>query len=206
VGINDDQLKTCDISSNASCTTNAGSPVVAIIHETIGIEYALLDTVHAYTASQSIVDATNKKDWREGRAGAHNITPSSTGAAIAVTQAIPDLKDKFDGISLRVPVIAGSVADITFVAKRDTSKEEVNSILEAASKEERWKGVFTVTNEELVSSDIIGMPFASIVDLKMTRQAGPRLIKVLAWYDNEMGYTYSLVEHVVRSGKHLARA
>lgn len=203
VGINDEALKECDISSNASCTTNAGSPLISILHDGIGIEYALLNTTHAVTASQSLVDAPNKKDWREGRAAAHNIVPSSTGAAIAVTKAIPDLIGKFDGISLRVPVIAGSIADITFLAKRETSVEEVNALLEKASKEERWKGVFTVTHEELVSSDIIGMPFASIADLKMTRVVGGRLVKVLAWYDNEMGYTYALVEHVVRSGKNI---
>lgn len=203
VGINDEALKECDISSNASCTTNAGSPLISILHDAIGIEYALLNTTHAVTASQSLVDAPNKKDWREGRAAAHNIVPSSTGAAIAVTKAIPDLIGKFDGISLRVPVIVGSIADITFLAKRETSVEEVNSLLEKSSKEDRWKGVFTATHEELVSSDIIGMPFASIADLKMTRVVGGRLVKVLAWYDNEMGYTYSLVEHVVRSGKYI---
>lgn len=203
IGINDEQLQTCDISSNASCTTNAGSPLVAILHETIGIEYALLNTVHAYTATQALVDGPSKKGYREGRAAAHNIVPSSTGAAIAVTQAITDLKDRFDGISLRVPIIVGSIADITFLAKRDTSVEEVNDLLRKAAAEQRWRGIFSATDEELVSSDIVGMPFASIADLKMTRVVGGRLVKVLSWYDNEMGYTYSLVEHVVRSGKHI---
>jgi glyceraldehyde 3-phosphate dehydrogenase len=149
------------------------------------------------------VDAPNKKDWREGRAAAMNIVPSSTGAAIAVTKALPDLAGKFDGISLRVPVVTGSIADITFLAKRETSVEEINSILEKAAHEPRWKGVFTASNEELVSTDIRAMPFASIADLKMTRVVGGRLVKVLAWYDNEMGYTYTLVEHVVRSGKYI---
>jgi glyceraldehyde 3-phosphate dehydrogenase len=205
VGINDEGLADIDISSNASCTTNAGSPVVAILHEAVGIEYALLNTTHAYTASQSIVDAPNKKDWREGRAAAMNIVPSSTGAAVAVTKALPDLVGKFDGISLRVPVVTGSIADITFLAKRETSVEEINGLLEKAAQESRWKGVFTASNEELVSTDIRGLPFASIADLKMTRVVGGRLVKVLAWYDNEMGYTYTLVEHVVRSGKYIRK-
>ena len=203
MGINEDELATCQISSNASCTTNAGSPVIQILHETIGIEKAMLNTIHAYTASQRIVDSPNAKDWREGRAGAQNIIPSTTGAAIAVTQVIKDLKGKFDGISMRVPVITGSVADITFLAKRNTTIEEVNDILRKAAKEKRWQGVFAATDEEIVSSDIVGEPHASIADLKFTRVVDGNLVKVLAWYDNEMGYTHTLVDHVVKSGQHI---
>ena len=203
MGINDDRLATCDISSNASCTTNAGSPVMAILHEKIGIEKALLNTVHAYTASQSIVDGPAKKDFREGRAAAQNIVPSSTGAAIAVTKVLPELAGKFDGISIRVPVVVGSIVDITFIAKRDTTVEEVNKILKEASAEPRWKSVFSVTEEKLVSSDIKGNSHASIADLSFTRVVGGNLVKVLAWYDNEMGYTYTLVEHVIKSGSNL---
>ena len=203
MGINEDELATCQISSNASCTTNAGSPVIQILHETIGIEKAMLNTIHAYTASQRIVDSPNAKDWREGRAGAQNIIPSTTGAAIAVTQVIKDLKGKFDGISMRVPVITGSVADITFLAKRNTTVEEVNDILRKAAKEKRWQGVFAATDEEIVSSDIVGEPHASIADLKFTRVVDGNLVKVLAWYDNEMGYTHTLVDHVVKSGQHI---
>lgn len=203
MGINEQKLQTCQISSNASCTTNASSPLIQILDEKIGIEKALLNTVHAYTASQSIVDSPNKKDYREGRAGAQNIVPSSTGAAIAVTEALEQLKGKFDGISMRVPVVAGSIADITFISKRDTSVEEVNEILKNAAKEERWSKIFSTTDEPLVSSDIIGTSFASIVDLKFTRVVGGNLVKVLAWYDNEIGYTYSLVEHVIKSGSYL---
>ncbi len=199
MGINDDKLAICDITSNASCTTNAGSPMIAILHETLGIEKALLNTVHGYTASQGIVDGPNKKDFREGRAAAQNIVPSSTGAAIAVTKVIPDLIGKFDGISIRVPVVVGSIVDVTFIAKRDTTKEEVNNILIKASQDKRWTGQFTVTNEQLVSSDIIGSRYASIADLSFTRVIG-NLVKVLAWYDNEMGYTYTLVEHVIKIG------
>jgi len=203
MGVNEDKLKTCDISSNASCTTNAGSPILAILDEELGIEKAMLNTVHGYTATQSIVDTPNKKDFRKGRAAAVNIIPSTTGAAIATTKALTDLEGNFDGISLRVPVIVGSVADITFIAKRDTTVEEVNEILKNASKEERWKNVFSASEEHLVSSDIIGSPYASLADLNFTRVVGGNLVKVLTWYDNEMGYTYALVDHVIKSGAHI---
>ncbi len=203
MGINEDLLGNTDISSNASCTTNAGSPLIAILHETIGIEKAILNTVHAYTASQSIVDGPSKKDFREGRSAAQNIVPSSTGAAIAVTKVIPDLKNKFDGISIRVPVVVGSIVDITFISKRNTSIEEVNDILKKAAKDERWQKTFTVTEEPLVSSDIVGSHYASIADLAFTRVVDGNLVKVLAWYDNEMGYTYTLVDHVVKTGSTL---
>jgi len=205
MGVNEEILKTCNISSNASCTTNAASPVIQILHEEIGIEKAMLNTTHAYTASQRIVDSLNPKDFREGRAGATNIIPTSTGAAIAVTKAIPDLEGKFDGIAMRVPVVSGSIADITFVAKRDTTAEEVNKILSRAAKNPRWKKVFTVTNEPVVSSDIVGSAYASIADLSFTRVTGGNLVKVLSWYDNEMGYTHALVEHVIVSGLHTKR-
>lgn len=201
LGVNENKLTTCDISSNASCTTNASSPVIAILDEVIGIEKAILSTTHAYTASQSIVDGPNKKDYREGRAGAQNIVPSSTGAAIAVTKAFTQLSGKFDGISIRVPVPAGSIADITFIAKRNTTVEEVNDALRKAANTDRWKMIFDATDEELVSSDIQGNIHASIADLKMTRVVDGNLVKVLAWYDNEMGYTHTLVEHAVKVGK-----
>jgi glyceraldehyde 3-phosphate dehydrogenase len=199
MGLNEDTVKSYPITSNASCTTNSASPVIAILDESIGIEKAILSTTHAYTASQAIVDGPAKKDMKEGRAAAQNIVPTSTGAAIAVTQAYPNLKGKFDGISLRVPVPAGSIADITFVAKRPTSVEEVNAILKKASQDPRWEGIFSVTEEELVSSDIVGEPHASIADLGMTRVVDGNLVKVLAWYDNEMGYTESLVRHVLKA-------
>ncbi len=203
MGINEDKLETCQITSNASCTTNAASPVIQVLHETIGIEKAILNTVHAYTQSQSIQDGPNKKDWREGRAAAANIVPTSTGAAIAVTKAITDLEGKFDGISIRVPVTVGSIADVTFITKRDTTVEEVNDILRKAAGEKRWEGILKVTDEELVSSDIIGEPFGAIVDSKLTRVVGGNLVKVLSWYDNEGGYTHTLVEHVRRMAKFL---
>jgi len=201
MGMNEDKLSTCEISSNASCTTNAGSPLLAILDEAIGVEKAVLNTVHAYTASQSIVDGPAKKDMREGRAAAQNIVPSTTGAAIAVTKVMTHLEGLFDGISIRVPVVAGSIVDVTFIAKKNTSVEEVNSILKKAAADTRWKGIFTVTEENLVSSDIKGNPHASIADLAFTKVVGGNLVKVLAWYDNEMGYTYTLVRHVVEAGK-----
>jgi glyceraldehyde 3-phosphate dehydrogenase len=201
MGINEEKLSTCIITSNASCTTNAGSPLIAILDESIGIEKAVLNTVHGYTASQSLVDGPSKKDMREGRAAAQNIVPSSTGAAIAVTKAFTGLAGLFDGIAMRVPVVAGSMVDITFIAKRDTTKEEVNQILKQASTMGRWKGVFTVTEEELVSTDIIGSTYGSIADLALTRVVGGNLVKVMAWYDNEMGYTQTLISHVSKLGQ-----
>jgi len=203
IGANEGKFGTCNVSSNASCTTNAASPLIGILDEAIGIERALLSTTHAYTASQSLVDGGKAKDLRESRAAAHNIVPSSTGAAKATALAYPALKGKFDGISLRVPVIAGSIVDVTFVAKRPTSAEEVNQILTKAAGSDRWKRIFAVSEEPLVSSDILGTPYGAIADLAMTRVVDGTLVKVLAWYDNEMGYAYTLVEHVREVAKRL---
>jgi len=200
LGVNEEKFGTCDITSNASCTTNAASPLIAILHESIGVEKAILNTVHGYTASQALVDGPSKKDLREGRAAAQNIVPSSTGAAVAVTEAFPELKGLFDGISIRVPVPAGSIVDITFIAKRNTTKEEVNEILKKASTDPKWSKLFAITEEPLVSSDILGESHASIADLEMTRVVGGNLVKVMGWYDNEMGYTYTLVDHVIKTG------
>ncbi len=201
MGINEWALKDCQISSNGSCTTNSASPVIQILNDTVGIEKAVLNTVHAYTATQKIVDSPDARDWRRGRAAAQNIVPATTGAAKAVTKVIPDLEGLFDGIALRVPVIAGSVADITFISKRNTSAEEINNILKAAAAEERWKNIFTVTEDQVVSSDILGLPYASIADLEYTRVVGGNLVKVLAWYDNEIGYTHTLMDHVIKAAQ-----
>ena len=203
LGVNEEKLATCEISSNASCTTNAVGPVMGILDEAIGIERAILNTTHAYTASQAIVDGVAPDDFRRGRAGAINMGPSSTGAAKATALVYPQFKGKFDGIAVRVPVASGSLADVTFVAKRATSAEEVNEALRAAAKTERWKKVFSVTEEPLVSSDILGLPYGSIADLGMTRVVDGTLVKVLAWYDNEMGYAHTLVQHVLAVTKHL---
>lgn len=196
MGANEDKIKTCDITSNASCTTNAASPLIGILKEAIGIEKAILNTVHAYTASQALVDGPSKKDLREGRAAAQNIIPSTTGAAIATTLAYPDLKGKFDGISIRVPVPAGSIVDVTFIASKPTTVDEVNGALTKAASSDRWKKVFAVTNEPLVSSDILGARFGAIADLGMTQVVDGNLVKVLAWYDNEASYVHTLCEHV----------
>ena len=201
MAMNEEKLKGCQISSNASCTTNAANPVISILNDTIGVEKALLNTVHAYTATQALVDGPSKKDLREGRAAAMNIVPSSTGAAVAITKVLPHLTGKFDGISIRVPVPVGSVVDVTFISKKDTTTEEVNEILKNAAADPRWKGIFAVTEEQLVSSDIVGNSHASIADLAFTRVVGGNLVKVLAWYDNEMGYTHTLVRHVIEAGK-----
>lgn len=201
MGVNESEFAGCEVTSNASCTTNAASPLVAILDEAVGIERALLSTVHAYTASQSLVDGPNKKDFRDGRAAAQNIIPSTTGAAIAVTKAYPSLVGKFDGISLRVPVPVGSMVDVTFDAKRPTTVEEINAVLTAAATSAKWRGLFAVTREPLVSSDIIGATFASIADLSYTLVADGTLVKVMAWYDNETSYTHTLVEHVAALGK-----
>jgi len=200
MGVNDDNLSVCTVSSNASCTTNAGSPVMTILDEEIGIEKAVLNTIHGYTATQSIVDGPKKGDFRKGRAAAQNIIPSTTGAAIATTKALPQLEGKFDGVAVRVPVIVGSIADITFIAKKDTTVEEINETLQKASLDERWEGIFSATNEPIVSQDIVGNTNASIADLSFTKVVDGNLVKVLAWYDNEIGYTHSLVRHVIKTG------
>ncbi|USN88107.1 MAG: type I glyceraldehyde-3-phosphate dehydrogenase [Candidatus Nomurabacteria bacterium] len=205
MGVNHDALATCQISSNASCTTNATSPLIAILKESIGIEKAVLNTVHAYTASQSLVDGPSKKDLRAGRAAAINIVPSTTGAAIATTLAHTELKDKFDGIAMRVPVPVGSIVDVTFIASKDTTVEEVNKALADAAENPRWKNLFAATTEQIVSSDIIGSRVGSIADLSFTKVVGGNLVKVLAWYDNETSYTQTLVEHVRAVAGHIAK-
>ncbi len=204
IGANEDKFGKCEITSNASCTTNAASPLIGVLLETIGIERALLNTTHAYTASQSLVDGGRAKDLREQRAAAQNMVPTSTGAAKATSLAYPSLSGKFDGISVRVPVPAGSLVDVTFVASRPTTVEEVNAALKAAAATDRWKRVFAVSEEPLVSTDILGLPYGSIADLSMTRVVDGTLVKVMAWYDNEMGYVHTLVEHVAEVGKHLS--
>ncbi len=204
MGVNEDKLPTCAVTSNASCTTNATSPLVAILKEAIGIEKAVLNTVHAYTASQSLVDSPNKKDVRSGRAAAINIIPSSTGAAKATTLAHTELQNKFDGIAMRVPVPVGSIVDVTFVASRKTTAEEVNEALRKGAESDTWKHLFAVTDEPVVSTDIIGARYASVADLSFTRVVDGDLVKVLAWYDNETSYTHALVEHAIAASKSLS--
>lgn len=204
MGINNGELKNYQLTSNASCTTNAAAPVIQVLSENPGIVKAVLNTVHAYTATQSIVDSPTKgKDFRRGRAAAQNMAPSTTGAAIAVTRVVKELENKFDGIAIRVPVVSGSIADITFVAKRKTSAEEINAILKKASQEPRWQGILKVTDEQIVSSDIVGEPYGAIVDAQFTKVIDGDLVKVLSWYDNEFGYVSTLVKHVIAAAKYL---
>jgi glyceraldehyde 3-phosphate dehydrogenase (phosphorylating) len=198
-GVNDKKLKKSDkIISNASCTTNCTAPVVSILNNRLGIKKALLTTIHGYTATQSLVDGPHKKDPRRGRAAAENIVPTSTGAAIATTLALPELKNKFDGMAVRVPVIDGSLVDITAVVKKKTTVDNVNKIFKDAAKNPLYKNVLTVNTEPIVSRDILGSPYSAIVDLSFTKVIGGDLVKVLAWYDNEYGYSCRLVEMVER--------
>ena len=203
MGVNDDLIKTCTITSNASCTTNAAGSPLAVMRDTVGVEYALLNTVHSYTATQAIVDAPvkpGKKDYRKGRAAAMNIIPSSTGSAIATTKAIPELAGKFDGIAVRVPTPVGSIVDITFIAGRETTAEEVNKFFRIAAESDQYKGLLRVEENQVVSSDIIGDTHVAIIDPAFTRVVG-NLVKILAWYDNEAGYSQALVRQVEKMGQ-----
>jgi glyceraldehyde 3-phosphate dehydrogenase len=202
IGLNENEIKEFKITSNASCTTNAASPVIAVMAENPGIEKAVLNTVHAMTNTQTVVDSPVKgSDFRRGRAASQNIIPSTTGAAIAVTKIFKELEGKFDGIALRVPVITGSIADITFISKKKTSVEEINEIFKKAAASPKWKGILKVVEDQIVSSDIIGEPYGAIVDLKFTKVIDGDLVKVLSWYDNEWGYCAMLVKHVLKAAE-----
>lgn len=193
LGVNEEKLsKTDDVLSCASCTTNCLAPATSVIKEKFGIKKALMSTVHAYTADQNIVDGPHK-DLRRARTAAINIVPTTTGAAVAVTETIPSLKGKFDGMAIRVPVPVGSLCDVTFLLGKKTTIEAVNEAFVKASKG-KLKGILEASEEELVSSDIIGNPHSSIVDLKSTALVGGDLLKVVAWYDNEWGYSNRLVD------------
>lgn len=194
-GVNTKDGKT-NIFSCASCTTNNVSPVIEIIGRRVGIKKAILNTIHAYTASQSIVDGASKEKPRMGRAAAMNLVPASTGAAIATIKTLPQYDGKFDGIAIRTPVVVGSISDITFIAERATSAEEINKILKEEAATERYKEVVSVSNEPLVSTDIIQSTFAAIVDMEMTRVVDGDLCKIMAWYDNEWGFTNQMIRQI----------
>jgi glyceraldehyde 3-phosphate dehydrogenase len=196
-GANSTHEPTTGIISCASCTTNCITPVVEVMGRRIGVQKAIMTTVHAYTATQAIVDRPNKRR-RRGRAAAVNLIPASTGAAIATTKALPQYAGKFDGIAVRVPVVIGSLADIVFLTSRRTTAEEVNTILTEEANSERYRGVLGVTDEPLVSSDIIQDPRASVVDLELTQVVDGNLVKVMSWYDNEWGYTSQMIREAVR--------
>lgn len=194
LGVNEGDLKQEDnIFSMASCTTNCLAPMTKIIEDNFGIEHALMTTTHSYTADQVLVDGPHK-DMRRARAAAANIIPTTTGAAVATGLVIPSLRGKFDGLSLRVPTIVCSVCDAVYVLKRDVSSEEVNEAIKRAAGEDRYKGILTCTNEPLVSSDYIGNPYSSIVDLEYTMVVGGRMLKMISWYDNEWGYSNRLAD------------
>ena len=184
------------IFSCASCTTNNISPLIEILGRRIGIKKAILNTTHAYTASQTLVDGPSKKKPRMGRAAAMNLVPATTGAAVATTKALPQYKGKFDGIAVRTPVVVGSISDITFVAERATSLEEINAILKEEAATERYKKVISVSEEPLVSTDIIQSTFAAVVDTEMTRVVDGDLCKIMAWYDNEWGFTNQMIRQI----------
>lgn len=196
LGVNEHELtREDDIISNASCTTNCIAPVMAVLEREFGIEKSLMTTVHSYTASQRLLDAP-AKDLREARSAAENIVPTTTGAAIATTKVIPSLEGKFDGLSVRVPTAVVSLSDITAVLKRNTTKEEINEVFKRAAADPFYQGILTVTDEPLVSMDFKGNSHSSIVDLPLTNVVGGNLVKVVAWYDNEWGYSNRLVEIV----------
>lgn len=201
LGANDDKIEgSSPVVSNASCTTNSLGAVMAILDAEFGVEKSMLTTVHSYTASQRLQDAP-AKDLREGRNAAENIVPTSTGAALAVTKALPGLKGKFDGISMRVPTSVVSISDVTALLKRDTSIEELNNVFKKAAAEPFYQGILGVSEEPLVSRDYIGNSHSGVVDLQLTRVVDGNLIKICVWYDNEWGYSNRLVELVADIGK-----
>jgi glyceraldehyde 3-phosphate dehydrogenase len=199
-GVNKPEDASTRIISCASCTTNCITPVVEVMGRRIGIKKAIMTTIHAYTASQSIVDAPSKK-IRRGRAGAENFVPTSTGAAIATTKVLPQYAGRFDGVAVRAPIPAGSIADIIFVTERATSVEEVNRIFREEADSDKYRDILGVTDEPLVSSDIVGNSHASIVDLEMTQVVDGDLVKVMSWYDNEWGFTTQMIREGVRIAK-----
>ncbi len=199
-GVNDEKLGRTKIFNNASCTTNCVAPVTSVLHEKFGIAKAAMTTIHSYTADQALVDGPHK-DFRRGRAAALNMVPTTTGAAIAVTETITELKGLFDGISIRVPTPVGSLSDFCFITKTKTTVTEVNAALVAASKLTRWKGILVCSEEALVSHDVVGNTASCIVDLAFTQVIDGDLVKILAWYDNEWGYSHRLVEMIEKVGK-----
>lgn len=194
MGVNSDEISLEDnIISNASCTTNCLAPMAKVLEDNFGIENALMSTIHSYTSTQSLVDGVGKKDKRRGRAAAQNVIPTSTGAAIATTLALPNLKGKFDGMAYRVPTVVGSVSDLTAVLKKDVSVEEINDVFEKNAKEEMSK-IMEVTDVPLVSHDIVGNPHSVVFQKDLTKVVGGNLVKIVGWYDNEWGYSNRLVD------------
>lgn len=205
LGVNDSKYTSGEVViDNASCTTNCIAPVAAIMHANFGVAKAMMTTIHAYTADQTLVDGPHK-DLRRARSAAQNIIPTTTGAAIATTQAIPELKGLFDGLSIRVPVPVGSLSDFTFLLQKDVTVEQVNEAFVKAKQNPLYSHIMDITEEPIVSSDIIGSPYSTIVDLSLTKVVDGNMVKVIAWYDNEWGYSNRLVEMAVEVGKRLKK-
>lgn len=199
LGVNADKYKGEEVINNASCTTNCIAPVAEVINNQFGILKAMMTTIHAYTQDQNLQDGPHK-DLRRARAAADNIVPTSTGAAVATTETIPALKGLFDGVAIRVPVAVGSLSDFTFLVKKKVTVEEVNKALKEAADSPNLKGVLAVTEDPIVSSDIVGRAESAIVDLSLTQVVDGDLVKVFAWYDNEYGYSHRLIEQVINVG------
>lgn len=204
IGVNHDKYQGEDIVNNASCTTNCIAPIVAMMQEKFGVAKAAMTTAHAVTAEQNLVDGLppggKSNDLRRARSALVNIIPTTTGAAVSTTEAIPELRGLFDGRALRIPVVVGSISDITFVLQRRTSIEEVNEVIKQSCCEPRYHGIVTWSEEPLVSTDIIGNPHSAIVDLPLTQVVDGDLVKIFAWYDNEWGYSNRLIEQVINIG------
>lgn len=208
LGVNLEQTggqKIENIISNASCTTNCITPIAHVIEQTFGIEKAMMTTIHGYTSDQRIQDGGHK-DYRRARAAAENIIPTSTGATKAAAKAIPSLEGKFDGLAIRVPVPTGSLSDFTFLVKQNTTVEEVNQALENASKQPQFEGILEITRDPIVSSDVIGNYHSAIADLSLTQVVGGNMVKVIAWYDNEFGYSNRLIEEAIILGEQVQSA
>ncbi len=203
LSINDGEYKDEQIISNASCTTNCITPVAKVIEEAFGIDKAMMTTIHSYTSDQELQDGGHK-DYRRARAAGKNIVPTTTGATQAAAKALPSLTDRFNGLSIRVPVSVGSLSDFTFLLKRSTTVEEINEVLKRAAESDNYKKYLAVTMDPIVSSDIVGDSHSSIVDLSLTQVVGGDMIKIIAWYDNEWGYSNRLVEQILLVGKSIS--
>ncbi len=205
IGVNHDKYQGEQIISNASCTTNCITPVIAVLHGKFGVKKMMMSTIHSYTAEQNLVDGPppggKSNDLRRARAAAANIIPTSTGATIATTEAIPELKGVLAGMAFRVPTPVGSLSDFTLILNKKTTVEEVNQAFIDASKHPMWEKVLEVTSDQIVSSDIIGNPHSAIVDLSLTQVVDGDMVKVIAWYDNEFGYSNRFVEQAILIGK-----
>lgn len=201
LGVNAEKIKKADkIISMASCTTNCLAPVTDIIRRAFGIEKAIMTTIHSYTADQSLVDGPHK-DLRRARAAGLNMVPTTTGAAIATTETIPELKNKFDGLSVRVPTPVGSLCDTVYILKKKVTKERVNQVLAKATKDKKYRGIVNLTKEPIVLTDIVGNPASAIVDASLTNVIGGNLLKIISWYDNEWGYSNRLADLCVYINK-----